>query len=73
MKKFLVMFAIAGALASCNNSSDTTANPDSSGKDSNAMQSTPPDSNSFKTNPDSNNKMGGDTNNHKADSSNKAK
>jgi hypothetical protein len=79
MKKFLGVLFIAGALTACNNSGDTSANPDSSGKDSNAMQTPLDTNNANRMGSDTNNRSGSgtgtgsDTNGHRTDSSNKSK
>jgi hypothetical protein len=41
MKKFFAMFALAGALVSCNDSSTTTTNPDSTNLSGDSLNVTP--------------------------------
>ena len=41
MKKFFVMFALAGALVSCNDSATTTTNPDSTNQTGDSLNMSP--------------------------------
>jgi hypothetical protein len=72
MKKFLVMFAIAGVFTACNNSSEGSATTDSLNHDSaNAATVAPATGDSMNTmGNDSTHTMGADST-HKADSTKK--